>query len=312
MSLGYDDQEMRENMEAFEAAAQSKHVDLKPPSLRSILVALDGSNQDTMVTGLALTLARRTGASLLVLYAYEGAPHSERDAYLEEQVRQLAGQEVIAQTWARTDRRSFEQILEAAQQGGSDLIVVCAPYLDDFATLGRASTGTNLDMLLAGSRVPVLVAREPDHDPARCLGNILLPLSASRACDVEAARWALLLTPSHGDLRLLVVVDTALLENARHLMEAFVHVDQVDETALAGLDRPETAGLIGALQKAAWERSFGCHVTVRVGDTVPVVAELANEGDHVVIAPCPGRQGQGAFQRVQTLIRESGNPVMIV
>lgn len=312
MSLGYDDQEMRGNMEAFEAAAQSRHVDLQPPRLQTILVALDGSNQDPMVTGLALALARRSGASLVCLHAYEGADDSARDAYLAEQVRELETREVAVRAAFRTHGRSFEQILQAGKEAACDLIVLCAPYLDDFATLGRASTGTNLDMLLASSPVPVLVAREPGHDPDRCLANVLLPLSSDRSCDVEAARWALLLTPAHGDLRLLFVVDKELLESARHLVDAFVHVDQVDETALAGLDRPKTAGLIGALQKAAWEHKFHCHVTVRLGETVPVVAELASEGDHVVIAACPGRPGHPDFQRVQALIRESGNPVMIV
>lgn len=314
MSLGYDDQEMRGNMEAFEAAAHPRHVDLSLPHVRSILLALDGSNQDSAAKALAVAVARHTGASVYPLYAYEGADNPERDSYGREQIRELKEQAVEVVAAPRTGiQRSFEQILHAQREVATDLVILCAPYLDDFDALGSTSTGTNLDMVLAKSPVPILVARDPARDVKQCLSNILLPLTSSHACDVHAAQWSVLLARGHGDLRVFFVVDTEVLEGARHLVDAFVNVDQVDESALAGLDRPETAGLVAALQKAAWDQKFGCHITVRVGESVPVISELANAKDNLVITACPGRRpDQSGFQRVQALIRQSKNPVLIV
>lgn len=313
MSMDYDDKDMRESLEAFEAAAASRIVDLAPPPLDSILVAFDGSNQDDLVAALAREVSQAQVSRIYCMYAYEGAEDQQLTSYLAERAGALAGEDSEAAPQVQVvlsnhAKRSFEQILAARQETGASLVVLCAPYLDDFAVLGHASVGSNLDMLAARARVPLLVAREPGHDAAQCFRNILLPVGAVHNCDVEATRWALRLVGEGGNIRFLVIINTELVETARHLGEAFVRVDEIDESTLAGLDRPETAGLIAALQKTAWERKIGCHVMVRVGEPADLVQELTENGDHLVVTACQGpSSGRG-----QALVRGSRNPVLLV
>ena len=113
--------------------------------------------------------------------------------------------------------RSFEQILASCENKRCDLIVIPAPYLDDYVKLGQESVGANLDMLLCRAATALLMVREPQADPQRCLANLLLPLAPYEATTVQAAGWALKLMSQTGLLRLLAIAETGRWYESREI-----------------------------------------------------------------------------------------------
>lgn len=312
-----DEKDIRKNIRAFEGALESKPVSLTIPDLRRILLAIDGSNQDETSVRLAAKLARRTEALVMIIYAYEGPLDQARTDYLTAKAGELIGAGIRVEVFKRElpaphGRRSFEQILEAADSYRADLIVVCAPYMEDFTELGRHSAGTNLDILMSRANVPLLVVREPQASSPESLRGILVPVSPYTSHTLEAAGWALRLLPNDGFLLLVGTVDREQLEHAGSLLSGYVSIHELDDEMLAGLYRPEVAGLIAELQRRAADAGFGCKVLVRAGSEVQTLAQLADQEGLTLVVGCPCEPTSPSFQRAQALVRESLRPMLVV
>ncbi|MHC5003537.1 MAG: hypothetical protein ACYTJ0_10470 [Planctomycetota bacterium] len=303
-ATGASEHDFAESMHAFEAAVSAQAPRLIEPRVERILWAPDGSNQDDTASALAMMMARRLEASITVIGA--GPVAEARRKVLEE--LGLAGEAVAL----ADGRPAFEQILEACSARRCGLVVVNAPFGEDFEQLGDGSVGTTLDMLLARRAVPLLVVREAKADPGACLGHVLVPLTLHEPTVSEAASWALRVVDVGGDLRLLAVIDREHVEASVEAVETDVDVEELDEPVLAGIRRPEMAGLIGAVQRSAARRGLGCRVSVRVGAAVTRAAELADEREALVVTGCPRDPIATGYQRVQALLRASRNPLLIV
>ncbi len=275
------DDELRNSMHAFEAALGALHQDLEPPLCSRVLLALDGSNQDAASEGLAHALTERTGARL--------------------EVWRAGGQ----------DERAADLILERANALNADLIVLCAPFRDDFSALGSDSVGTHLDLLMARSPHPMLVIRDPALASPRCFERVLLPIVLRSSEQQAAAAWALRAVAPGGSIGIVAVIDEELVRRAAWL-EGDADFASLSEEELAGLREPKNAGLIAAVQRYASREHLGCSVRVRQGEVVPTLIELAGTGPHIVVVPCPRDPAQVEFHRVQSLVRASSWPVWIV
>ncbi|GIW70775.1 MAG: hypothetical protein KatS3mg102_0317 [Planctomycetota bacterium] len=305
--------ELEESMRAFEAALAPPEVVLPEPVLRRVVLALDGSNQDPLSEELAAAVAARTGASLHVVYAYPGeAAEPARERYREERAAQLAARGLAVSTGPRpAGAEPFAQLLAALEEGG-ELLVACAPYLEDFGALGHQSLGSAVEVLLQRSPVPLLLARDPERPPAELWREFLLPLVFAGPEHASAAGWALRLAPPQSGLRLLLVADTELLGSATHLLGDFVAQQALDDEVLKQLERKEHAGLIAACQKACAARGLGCRVSVRTGELAQVVAELGNAEPRVLVVAAPADPRSTAYQQALALLREAANPVLCV
>ena len=102
-----------------------------------------------------------------------------------------------------------------------------------------------------------------------------------------------------------------MLEAAADLIGEHDAAD-LDLDHLAGLDRPETAGLIAAMHRAAQQRGLGCQVSVRQGDLVSRVIELAEGEQRLIVTGCDTDPGSSSYRSVQALIRRSRDPVLVV
>lgn len=307
-----DARDLRESMGLFQAALKARGPKLIDPPLEQILLALDGSNQDPSVEALALQIARRNGATLHVVEAYEGPPDSRRDGHRAARARALQEAGVSVGDVERSPeetRRPSEQILGAAREASCQLIVVCAPYQEDFRELGNTSAGTNLDLLMANATIPLLVGREPREDTETCFARILLPITPDHIELVEAASWALRLVSERGAVRALAIIDQSSIEAASEVLRDF---DEIDDATLAGLRRPETAGLIGALQRQSAERGIGCRVSVRSGDAVPETIAVAGDEPTIIVVATSSDTASASYQRAHALVRASRFPVLVV
>lgn len=311
-SMNPDDRELRTTIHEFEAAITSKQIDLAPPELNVILVAIDGSNQSDMAIGVAADLAKRMSATVHVACVYAGATDAGRDAALDEYVTRLTDDNVSAvlAPRKRPDEPPYTQIAQLARSVNADLLVVPAPFLEDFAELGSDSIGVNLDKLMTQSR-PLLVIREPRNDPANSLKPLLLALSVHVQENPHAAEWALRIIGDNGTIRMVAVVDDDVLEAAADLIGEHDAAD-LDLDRLAGLNRPNTAGLIAAMHREAQQRGLGCRVSVRRGDLVHRVIELAEGEQRLIVTGCDTDPGSSSYRNVQALIRRARDPVLVV
>lgn len=310
--MNENDEDLAESLSFFEAAVSAHPVELPPVALKTILLAIDQSNQDPTAEGLATALARRHGAQIQLIYAYEQGEAEARDRYQSERLHAIQSSGVSATSVAKTPGSSFEQILAAVTATQSDLIIVPAPYLDDLRVLGADSIGVNLDLLMRRSPVPILVVREPQATPAASLKRIVAPLTLHEVENAAAAAWALALIEEAGALELLEVADTESLDAAKRFLTPAQIAEQMSPQILAGKESQEHASLTAAVQKRATERSLGCRVTVQVGPAVKTIAEVCNAQDQLVITGCPSDHTSSAYQRVLAVIRESRNPLLVV
>ncbi len=274
------DSDIDQSMDAFEAALSATEIKLPRITLDRILVALDGSNQDAAAEALARGLARKAEVSI---------------------TREAASAE-----------KPFEKILALAEANRCGLIVAPAPFREDFAELGDASIGTNLDMLLSRRATPLLVARDPERGGEGVLQEIVILLSFLSAEDVHAAAWGFRAVAPRGRLHLLAIANNVPAERAQKLGEKFMDVQDLDEAALAGLGQPEMAGLVASVQRRAAEENVGCRVSVRVGSPVEAVSKFCDGLEALLITSCPRDARSEEFQRAHALIRTSPNPVLVV
>ena len=141
---------------------------------------------------------------------------------------------------------------------------------------------------------------------------MVLPIGEPSHEEVEAAGWALYLLAPGGMLRLLILADRDLLHRARETLGETLEAEGIDESVLYDLLAREHAGLIAALQKHAAENGLGCRVSVRSGEPVPAVLEMAGDEDSLIVSACPPDRRSDAYQRAMAIVRESSNPVLIV
>ncbi|MGB3225183.1 MAG: universal stress protein [Desulforhopalus sp.] len=307
------DSEIKASMHDFEAALTAKRADLPVlQPLQKILVVLDGLNQSAMVLGLAAELASRHGSALLVGYVYVGPDDSEREQFLTQQIEILAQQGLNATRVARihSSEPAYAQILTLAETLKADLMIVPAPYAEDFAELGSDSIGVTLDKLMTQAR-PLLVVREPREVPANSLKPVLLPLSMHVQENPNAAAWALRIIGPSGTVQMVAVVDDEVLDAAADIVGEH-EAAELDLDRLAGLDRPVTAGLIAQMHRHCQQRSLGCGVSVRRGDLVAQVIELAKEGQRLIVTGCDTDPTSRSFRNVQAIIRCARDPVLVI
>ena len=78
----------------------------------------------------------------------------------------------------------------------------------------------------------------------------------------------------------VAVVDAELLDSADALLE---DLSGLDESVLAGLRRPDVAGLIAAVQRNAAERDLGCRVHVRTGEPAAETLAIADAQEGMIV-----------------------------
>ena len=147
-------------------------------NLDKILVAVDGSAQADSATDAAVTLAKRCGASLVILHVVETVPSGRLRQELEDYLSQRRGiltQDKIFETFGRdivesAERRArqmgVEQLETVVAVGGAAAQIVHAAHVHgvDLIVLGRRGHGAMTELLSGSvslkvihiSKIPVL------------------------------------------------------------------------------------------------------------------------------------------------------------
>lgn len=273
----FEDQLLASSMQAFTAAAAG-HVTLPVVAVRKLLLALDGTDQDAATRALARRVSSHTGAEVV----------------------------------ERTDLAGARDVLQAADEAGVDLIVMDAPFHDDFATGRHESLGIALDLILSRSRKPVLVAREPLADVVASFSDILLPVGASCTRTPLEAAWALALAPSGAKVQVLDVADVSVIEEARRLLGDAIDVGALREKALERAATRDVTPVVVAARGAGDKAGVTVELEVKVGQLTAVFDEVTRARACLVVTSLPGDSGTPDYHRARDLALRSRGPVLFV
>ncbi len=269
----------QEDVGLFEAATHAVPVELPPVQTQSIVLALDGSDQDESARLLAGDLAERHSARL---YELNGAIDAAA-------------------------------ILAVAREQQADLLVVPVPFGRDYATLGTESLGSVIDMLLLEAPCPLLCTRAPLNlqEITRTFEQILVPISVGEKPRGGGLAWAFHLFGSQGRLALLAIADEDVLEEARQMMPSRFGQDAIGPDEITRSILRQIGGIVAAAQRQGLAQECSVHVDTSLGHFVPQVLARIDEQPQLVIWEAEQDHNSPSFHRAVDLLLASRGPVLI-
>lgn len=297
------DHDVRESMALFERAQVGEVAPIEPRSPGRILVVLDGSQQDKLSLSLASRLQGRFACPMDVLDAREWVDSNE----LAVQASQAIG----AHPLSKSEGDSYEQILLAAEERGSELIIVPSPYGRDLEKVGTDSTGTVIDVLLARSSVPLLVTRRPFEPSDEPFAHAILVLIGENKAAAEAGAWAAGLVRSGGTIEVMFVLEQEVLQNVRRLMQELDPKIHIDAEQLSHALAQSHVRLHRALQKTAQDAGREYRLSVhRQGDAA--LEQLTHDSHDTLVVLALERADHLSHGHVHDRIRHTALPVLVV
>lgn len=290
----------------FEQALEARPLAINPAPHRRALLALDGSNQDPTVLGLAQAIIPALGQDPrfeIVLASESGASPGQRASL--DQARTLLGSKLHRVHESDPTMPAFRQILEAAQKADADWIIVPAPFLRDLDELGADSVGTVLDMLLARFAGTLLVVRVPQKTPGSLLHHWHWPLFPQQKSSAQSADsiGALLQTLPVNQLVLHPVADAALLRLAGQISEQ----SQGLKEALQMMHAALVVGIQRFCQAAGRPK---VHVQPLNGG-LPEIMDHLNRFTGLVTTQLAQHPQPEAMDKVRQIILHSANPILV-
>lgn len=275
-----DEFDVSEDVGMFEAAVHAPHLELSRPEVKIVLVALDGSNQDSTARAVAQAVGERTEAAVVEHY---GATSSA-------------------------------EILQVCAAREADLIVLPVPFGRDISQLKDESLGSVADMLLQESAIPLLCVREAmsPAQAAEALHALVLPVITADEFAARSAGWALRILAAGGRLRILAIADQEVIEEVHKLLGRAVDEAVLTPESLRQAVSVQDASLIAAVQKGGQSQRSSVHTEVKVGRAHQVVLEAANATPQLIVVGSAKDHTAPSFHRARDLILGAKGPVLIV
>jgi nucleotide-binding universal stress UspA family protein len=277
-----------------------------------ILVPIDGTPQASAALPAARTLARATGASVVLVRVSKSASAAERAAAEKATVAvrdELAGSDLQVDTLMRSGDAA-EEIVAATQAASADLIVMAT---HGRTGLRRAFAGSVTERVLANSPVPVVVLK-PGGKRMSALRSLLIPVDATAGGALALGAASGLARTASARVTVLEVVQP---------MPVWMY-GSVDAYAPAGYIDPaweddaasRSASYVNALSerlRAAGLQADGRSARGQVAATIESVADeldsdLIVMSTHALTGPARAVLGSVADE----VVRNSRRPVLMV
>ncbi|HET6585659.1 MAG TPA: universal stress protein [Nannocystaceae bacterium] len=302
-----DFEELNDSLGSFESSrvSSASQVTLVRPEAEVVLLAVDGSGQDTTAIAFAAELAGRLGARVVVTCAVDPKT-GDRASVVERAMQALAAGRtpIAASAEAPTAAAPAAQILASIATSGADVVVAPAPYGEELAVGGDESLGFAIDIMLAEIAVPLALVRQPMADPRACFEHLVVPVHvAARACGT-AASWAFRLVDPGGTLEVVSVADPRARDDDE------TDVPTTDELLRA--HRVRIGNLVAAVQRRGSEARVDVRVEVEVGRTIERLLAHAGSSPSLLCATLPSDRNSLAFHRAQDLVLGASYPVLLV
>ena len=156
------------NIEAFAAALDAGHITLDgPEQLTSLLVVLDGSEQD--VTSLALArelMLEREIPLTLTCGILKGGEEAEAQR-IEAARATLEEDGLQAEAVLARNAENYDRILEVLRLCPTAWLILPCPFGHEFGELSHTTLGTTVEVCLIKALSPTLLVRGPLGDAAR-------------------------------------------------------------------------------------------------------------------------------------------------
>ena len=277
------------------------------PTLRRILVPVDGSRLAEAVVPAAVALAARYGSQVVLLHVLEKSPpatiHGERhltdtrqaEAYVTDLAARLAAQGVAAETHVHANPEGdvARSIAEHAVEVDADLIALSTHGRGGLRGLlfGRIAQQT----LQQGDRPVLLVAPLPDGSaPAFAPRRILIPLDGNPDHETALPMAVSLACAFGAALHLALVVPTIeTLSGARAVSGMLLPTTM---RAILDLSQQEASDYLRRFHVGCAARGVTVHAEIVRGDPAPaVVALIEQRGIDLVVMASHGRAGLEAL-----------------
>jgi nucleotide-binding universal stress UspA family protein len=277
-----------------------------------ILVPIDGTPQASAALPAARTLARATGASVVLVRVSKSASAAERATAEKATVAvrdELAGSDLQVDTLMRSGDAA-EEIVAATQAASADLIVMAT---HGRTGLRRAFAGSVTERVLANSPVPVVVLK-PGGKRMSALRSLLIPVDATAGGALALGAASGLARTASARVTVLEVVQP---------MPVWMY-GSVDAYAPAGYIDPaweddaasRSASYVNALSerlRAAGLQADGRSARGQVAATIESVADeldsdLIVMSTHALTGPARAVLGSVADE----VVRNSRRPVLMV
>ncbi len=271
--------DFQEDLGMFEAATHAERVDIIDISLKTILLAPDGSNQDPTARRLAEVLGESVGA----------------------QVVEVAG------------LHTAEEMQAAKQQHAADLLVLPVPFGAEIGELREASLGELVDRILADT-LPMLAVRQvmEEAEIRKCLQNVVIPLSPENPRVVDVLSWACRLLPESGQLTIVEIANAELRAEASHLREPSEPAGFTASERVGRVLTRHFAGSIAAIQKRSSDIGFALQVFSTSGQFVDSTLAQLEDSPGLVIIAGSGDRRSDAYHHEADLILDSRYPILVV
>lgn len=297
--------DLNEYMGAFEGAL-SVRIPIVKPQVESLLLAVDGSNQDDTAIELAAIFAGRLQAKIHVTAGASRGFGPDELALAERTAERLRTQHALQATPLLVDGKTpAKQLLAAAGAESVGLIVMPAPYLQELEDLADESLSSPVDILLAEAKAAILLVREPMSRPSDCLHRLVLPLK--RTASPKAAGWMLALAQRDG---LMEMYSFAPVRG-----EGDTNTELSTERAVELLVRAghKAAGaMIAAAQRCAGEIGAEMSFSYEEPPALPFLLKKVHKQACLTILSAPADRTSDDYHFVQDLTLGSRHPVLVV
>ncbi len=275
---------MLENLGMFKAATHAVPTELSEVSINTILVAVDGGNQEAAVLEVAKQLSQRTSANVIQGGIFE----------------------------------TVADLVAAIEANKADLVVIDAPYGKDFHDVKSDSLGEFVGLLMVETTCPILCVRRPvsAEEVSTAFKNCVVPLTSMDEAALKSVAWAFSLVSHPGDVELLAVADEDMIKEARRILS-----DGSDGPAdeLFSIDRIESMlpKMIAGVTAASHRRSqqagdIHFHVHVKAGRFIPTVLNELGDRKRLLVWGCDREHDSPSFHRAIDLIYSFCCPILIV
>lgn len=282
--------------------------------LRTVLVPLDGSSFGEHALPHALSLARRTGATVHLVHVYESlfdgvegyGPLDQQgveDAkkYLAGLVQKLAGMGGLNISCKLLQGSVSRSLHDYAQQVQADLLVMTT---HGRGRMARFWLGSVADRVVRRMPVPVLLIRPNEGPPAlhqdMLFKQILIPLDGSAFAEQVLTPVAQLARAEQSAFTFLQVIPPTVLSAPEPMTAAVSGLDPVLVQQLEALQAQKRKQVEAYLQRLAqqWGNLAGQVETRLVEHLQPAAAilEVAQAGGMDLIAMAT--HGRGGFSRL--------------
>ncbi|MBZ0136184.1 MAG: universal stress protein [Planctomycetes bacterium] len=304
--------ELHETMSRFKAATNATPIEL--PEIKKpgkVLVVFDQSNQDEFTAAVGAQVCRWYGATGVLTLPKPGMDVESRRQHLEAMQAKMEGANCeIAPI--QDDEDPADRIIDAMNAAKAEFIVMDAPWGEDITKLGRDSVGSTAERVLARATIPVLFTREPQPDVTALFNNPLVKLHVRQQEAPKSLATAFSLCGARSSFHVLFVVDAAAMAEAMALLGHEVDKSKLTDAALVADAQAAAGSLVAAAQHWAADNSANLDVEFKIGSDPDVTARHANDGQHLLVIPCPADRNSSAYSRALTVLRLSSVPVLMV